>query len=364
MAASYGPTLSKDAAYDDLRTAPVFACRIGVQNLGLQRHFYSENHVTLYLLVGSGQSVRVDMRPRAGRPRTDLAGALELRGHTYTRSNGIIRYVDVPANGCPLGFQPDGRGPQPGRDTRRVSDFVQLLRSNRLHRYRFLNVNGGGLGCRYWVLRVMSLFQKSGYLYPGVNLSQAPAGQVSLLTLLSHQWDSRLGDVPGKQLTMIPGLFVCQDPVSMNPTQVYQRIAAAQNPALLCLFDSLATQHQDIAPSRVYLTISSPQGQAIRTNILGVLAQRANNQGLEGATANEMTRTPVSELDILYTALQGRYEAGRIAIHEAKRFRQSSAAQNHTNDIFTLYLAAVCNLAGEEDREERDEDDDDDDDDD
>lgn len=151
MATAVSGTISQDQYFQPLRNLPVFIYRIGVHNLGVQVNPWSENHVTLYLLVGSGQSVRVDMRPRSGQPCTDLIGTLDLRGHSYTRSQGIIQYVDVQACGHQAGFNPEGRRPLSTSRTRRVWEVIQLLQERGLHNYRFLDVNGSSLGCRYWM---------------------------------------------------------------------------------------------------------------------------------------------------------------------------------------------------------------------
>ena len=138
--------------------AAVFRCRIGVHSLGPQDDEKSENHLTLYLLIGSDRCVRVDMTPSSTIPYSDLVGRLILRGHDYTLSAGIIRYVDVDARGCPANFNPGSQYTRP-HGSHSVHEFVSLLVQRRLHMFRFMNLDGKSLGCRSWMYSLPPLKQ-------------------------------------------------------------------------------------------------------------------------------------------------------------------------------------------------------------
>lgn len=130
--------------YSDIVNRLVFRCRIGAHILGVQRRGdKSENHLTLYLLIGGGQSVRVDMLPKTG----SLKGKLVLRGHDYVLSQGIIKHIDIDARGCPANQATVPKG-TPGLA---VKAFVSFLLQRRHHMYRFMFVDGHSLGCRHWM---------------------------------------------------------------------------------------------------------------------------------------------------------------------------------------------------------------------
>lgn len=142
--------MQADASYDQFEDATVYQCRIGVHSLGpLTEGAKSKNHATLYLLIGSGYSVLVDMVPRDGRPYSNLVGVVQLRAHSYTLSNGIIRHADIDARSCPPNFNPDARYNARPSDAYSVRQFVQALTEKRLDRYRFIYMWGNSDGCRF-----------------------------------------------------------------------------------------------------------------------------------------------------------------------------------------------------------------------
>lgn len=142
--------IQRHRSYGSIRRSAVFRCRIGVDNLGPQDDDMSENHLTLYLLIGNDESVRVDMRPNVNNDYRDFSGRLELRGHDYTLSNGVIEYSDIDAVGCPDEFDA-GREMTATSEARTVREFVGLLESAGLASYRFMNLDGKALGCRSWM---------------------------------------------------------------------------------------------------------------------------------------------------------------------------------------------------------------------
>lgn len=142
--------VERHRSYDNFRRATVFRCRLGVHNLGPQDDDMSENHLTIYLLIGSDQCVRVDMLPAVSTDHNNLRGRLVLRGHDYSLSSGVIEYADIDAIGCPTDFEAD-RKTTGTTDSLTVRDFVRLLEDSGLDRYRFADLNGKSLGCRWWV---------------------------------------------------------------------------------------------------------------------------------------------------------------------------------------------------------------------
>jgi hypothetical protein len=130
----------------------VYRIRLEVHNLRAdedeERDGKSENHVTFAMLLGGGESVRVDMAPDQS---TNL-GKMSVRFRDAIVSNKTVRLTDVNARGCFNGFDPDRR---PTPDTRFPPHSVQavllcLLNSN-MHRYRFMYIDSQPLGCRYWM---------------------------------------------------------------------------------------------------------------------------------------------------------------------------------------------------------------------
>jgi len=136
----------RHAGYAGYTQAPVFSCRVGVHSLGVQvTDEKSENHVTLYLLIGSNISVRADMRPAD----QGQYGLLDIRVLNYTRSNRIVKMCDLAAVGCPNNFNA-GTQTLGTNASRTVEQFISVMTAGNQF-FRFLNVDGKALGCRYWV---------------------------------------------------------------------------------------------------------------------------------------------------------------------------------------------------------------------
>ena len=149
MAQQWGPYTASNAQFGMASRLRVFRCRVGMHSLGRQGDSISENHLTIYLLVGAGTCARLDMRPMDG----NNTGALVLSTHDYTLSQRIIRHEDIPAAACPPAFDPDrsatviAQGPT-------VGDFVRCITSRGLQYFRFVFVEGHSMGCHHWVLVV------------------------------------------------------------------------------------------------------------------------------------------------------------------------------------------------------------------
>lgn len=128
----------------------VHRVRIEVHNLrkdeGSAREGRSENHVTCALMLGSGQSVRIDMTPDADTHK----GTMVLQERDRIVSRRTIRLTDINAAGCQNNFDPDQTPSLHGRG-HSVATFVNFLLDHHLDRYRFIYVDSHAMGCRYWV---------------------------------------------------------------------------------------------------------------------------------------------------------------------------------------------------------------------
>lgn len=101
--------------------------------------------MSIYLLVGARQSVRLDMTPAADGNR----GVLELMGRPFSRSEGVVTYVDLPIRGCPADFDADS---SPfGRSQPLVVHFVQALVNTHRNFFTFTYIGGDSMGCHHWV---------------------------------------------------------------------------------------------------------------------------------------------------------------------------------------------------------------------
>lgn len=128
----------------------VHRVRIEVHNLRAEeseeRDGKSENHVTFAMLLGGGESVRVDMAPN---PTTNL-GKLSVRYRDNIVSAKTIRLSDINARGCSDNFDPDRR-PARNSHSHSVNQFLLHIVTSNMHRYRFMEIDGQPLGCRCWV---------------------------------------------------------------------------------------------------------------------------------------------------------------------------------------------------------------------
>jgi hypothetical protein len=134
-------------AYSERR---VHRVRIEVHNLRKdekrKRGGRSENHVTCALMLGNGQSVRIDMTPDAKTHK----GTMVLMGRDKIVSRRTLRLTDINAAGCQNNFDPDRTPSLHGRG-HSVANFIDFLLDRRLDRYRFIYVDSHIMGCRYWV---------------------------------------------------------------------------------------------------------------------------------------------------------------------------------------------------------------------
>lgn len=87
----------------------------------------SDNHWSIYLLVGNNQSVRINMAAKPGY----ITGNLEINKYNYVLTNSAVKHWDYETVDGVI-----------------VSHIVNLLYSYHRHLY---NMSGGGSGCRYWV---------------------------------------------------------------------------------------------------------------------------------------------------------------------------------------------------------------------
>jgi hypothetical protein len=128
----------------------VHRVRIEVHNLrkddGWERQGRSENHVTCALMLGNGQSVRIDMTPDADTHQ----GTMVLQGRERIVSRRTLRLTDINATGCQNNFDPDWTPSLHGRGLS-VATFVNFLLDHHLDRYRFIYVDSHAMGCRYLV---------------------------------------------------------------------------------------------------------------------------------------------------------------------------------------------------------------------
>jgi hypothetical protein len=132
---------------------PVYRFRVEVHNLRAdedgEREGKSENHVTFAMMLGNGESVRVDMGPHP----TSKLGKMVVRYRADIVSSKTLRLTDINALGCPNSFDPS-RDPEPwkSRVTRySVDQVLSGLVSGNMHRYRFMYIDSQPLGCRYWM---------------------------------------------------------------------------------------------------------------------------------------------------------------------------------------------------------------------
>jgi hypothetical protein len=141
----------------DLNVAPhlqkaVHRIRLEVHNLRAEedgeRDGKSENHVTFAMMLGNGESVRVDMAPNQS---TNL-GKMIVRHRDDIVSRKTLKLTDVNARGCGGSFDPD-KPPKADKHhpPSSVDQILSFLVARNMHRYRFLYIDAQPLGCRYWM---------------------------------------------------------------------------------------------------------------------------------------------------------------------------------------------------------------------
>ncbi|KAJ5181287.1 hypothetical protein N7491_000840 [Penicillium cf. griseofulvum] len=121
------------------------------------------NHWCLYLDIGLGQSVCIDITPSYNVPGVKIPG-----GSKAFMLISILPSLSFVSAKKSVGMQV--------RAGAKVKDFVDLLIQKNRHRYKF---NAQGQGCRYWTDDQITLFQKSGLI---VNSSQILEAREAILT--------------------------------------------------------------------------------------------------------------------------------------------------------------------------------------
>ncbi|KAJ5712965.1 uncharacterized protein N7483_010146 [Penicillium malachiteum] len=107
----------------------------------------SDNHWSIYLLLQSGGSVRVNMVTDYG----DINGRLEWTDLAYLLTTSAIQHWDFPVTMA--------------IEVRHVADTIYR---NRRHQYQF---SGGGSGCRFWVRTIMYDLESPDRNYTAVGTS-------------------------------------------------------------------------------------------------------------------------------------------------------------------------------------------------
>lgn len=134
-----------------------------------------------------------------------------------------------------------------------------------------------------------------------------------------------------------------------NTAEAIALLSRASPGVLRLLCDALASRGQKEAIERAFhLT----QGQSPPRG-LRAIAHVANEKSFECSTAYDMMFMQDEFFDTLANSLQGRYGLAYKAIRAAKQVAQQYR-ENDENDhlqsaLFTLTLAAVVDLAGQED---------------
>jgi hypothetical protein len=86
-----------------------------------------ENHWTVFLILNSRTSVRINMTAERGY----ITGELRITDHDYISSSSAIQFWEYEV-----------------ADNIRVSHFISLIIENDR---QFYNMSGGGSGCRWWM---------------------------------------------------------------------------------------------------------------------------------------------------------------------------------------------------------------------
>ncbi|KAK3614668.1 hypothetical protein LTR22_027702 [Elasticomyces elasticus] len=327
-----------NSLYQSLSRRRVFQIRIGVQTLGRQiSDEKSENHVVIYLLLGGRQCVRCDMMPRDDYGE----GKLTLRGHNYALSNGIIRYVDINARGCPSDFDPMQQPPSNG-PSRTVQEFTNLIRGRR---FRYWLVDGKGIGCRGLVISSLTAFRAAQFLEDRADIFSD--GHPSFAFLISHRWDREMAPIPSP---VLPALSV----PSGNP----QTVTAAYAAAYLTVASHTALTRLGIVLSRsddgieAFMQSSLTQAQNERQQRLQHLLE-LYTQPRHRVTANDLLSAPMI-WGHLASSLRGRYETACEALRSATTIRSAPNWETHTGTLFSLLLIAILDMSGPEDEPEDD----------
>lgn len=137
--------------YEIYKKSKVFVFRVAAHTLGRQEvNAKSENHISIYLLLGNNTSFHVDIKPIGGIGTMDTTGRLILQPRPYHTSNSVIVYTDLQARGCPKDFEPAKRF-SAASSSPNVGDVVDLAISHNFHNFRYAFTDGHSVGCRMWV---------------------------------------------------------------------------------------------------------------------------------------------------------------------------------------------------------------------
>lgn len=182
--------------------------------------------------------------------------------------------------------------------------------------------------------------QSSGFLSPVANLN---AGQPSLVQLLTYQWD--IGRPP-RPLPSFPGLFLAIPSMEVNNNAVKRMLSAATTDVLNILAQSLQVRDGRLANS-VQTALS--QGQSLDDSMITSMARTANSGGREASMAVDLSKASSEYLNALCSVLNGRYNLAHGATTLAIQLLRLPQGQSQAPRIFTLLLAAICDISGPED---------------
>ncbi|KAK6436024.1 hypothetical protein LTR95_007788 [Oleoguttula sp. CCFEE 5521] len=347
----------QDPTYALFLRLPVYQYRIAVHNLGVQvQDEKSENHLTIYLLLGGNRSFHLDMQIRSDTDDFETAGMLRRRPLLYNMSNTVIKFVDIDAVGCPAGFRPDQTpSAESSRLCKRLGEFVTV--ANRNGNYRFTFMDGHPLGCRTWVQHTMEEFRRYGLIGRGADYERPNREGLSLMKLITHRWD--LIRPPQFQVT-VPGLLLRQPPSSISHMSAMQLLAQADDTAVNCLLSAVGPRAGYGDLDDVVAKLSDSQQ---RRSALEDLVSLANERGFEISHAYDMLHAEPNFFTGLHTAAEGRYRLVVSVIVRTLPIRQRlqtsstmelGLRQKLVAILFTNLLAAVVDMSGPEDAEDSD----------
>lgn len=105
------------------------------------------NHWCFYLQTSSRQSVRFDMTPSGNsgvKDKSGMAGVLMVQKLDYLLSNQVVKSYDLTL-----------------KESITVKDFADVIQGEGYDKYDF---NSSGIGCRYWVTKVLELLHERGLI--------------------------------------------------------------------------------------------------------------------------------------------------------------------------------------------------------
>ncbi|KXS98540.1 hypothetical protein AC579_4792 [Pseudocercospora musae] len=195
--------------------------RVTIHNTGAhESSSWSENHVSIYLLVDNGQAVQFNMRTSED---GYVSGSLKIDVRTYQTSNTAIRSIDF----LPLmNFTPN--------------DLQARVQQFQLGGYDF---TPGGVGCRYYSIIIASLMAQMGWLprwAPSDLLMRLPFKR-SLRVQGGNPWRIYLGtfDAPSTQTWALQMWALALQGLPSRRTQLQQAISK-----LRFIVSNLVTQYE------------------------------------------------------------------------------------------------------------------------